>query len=290
MNSPTTPTAPLQTPLTAIFPVKSPRASAQLLRLLPTLQGRLRQAVAALPQTHFFRCMLINEGSELAMMATYDGSTDEFLDGLLNRAGTILDQLLEFACPPAPLPVTMRRGEFKRYVLAVNAPAPFWYSATPQLSVSAIRDKSKAAGRDSGDPVTDPSQNTLCAILNVKSPADAVQLRGLMLARTPQVLQAFADVGTVHFARFLFLRNETQFAIITAFDGTFEKYSHDFVEKLGQIFDALLAHVVGGDASLIPVQQHFDAFHKIIVDSNYAPPTIWYSAYPRLSVQNKLFQ
>jgi len=287
MSSPTPTGRPLQTPLTAIFPLKSAFASARLLRLLPTLQGGLRQALADLTQTHFFRCVLINDGSELAMIATFDGTTDGFLDGLVERAGTLLDQIMEFVCPPSPVPVAMRRSEFKRYVLARSAPAPFWYTATPQLSAPQVRIKAQSAGIDPGDSLTSPEQNTLCAILNVRSCDDAVQLRGLMQAQAPLVLRAFADVGTVHFARFLFLRNETQFAIITAFDGTFEKYSHDFVEKLGPIFDALLIHVVGGDASLIPVQQHFPAFHQIIVDSNYAPPTIWYSAYPRLSVQNK---
>jgi len=278
---------PPQTPLTLILPLKSPEAAAQLLRLLPTLQADMRAALATIPQAHFFRCVIMNGGSELGMIATCDGDLDSFLDALLDKAGTLLDQILAGVCPPAPLPVALRRAEFKQYVKAYNAPAPFWYAAAPSLTAEQARKKAVDKGLAPGDPRTDPKQNTLCAVLNVRAPENAVQLRAQMLGLQAKILQAFEFVGTVHFARFLFLRNETQFAIVTAFDGPFEDYARDFVNKIGEIFDALLSHVVGGDASLIPVKEHFEAFHKIIVASNYAPPLLWYSAYPGLSVQNK---
>jgi len=178
-------------------------------------------------------------------------------------------------------------SEFKRYVIAHNAPSAFWFCDVPSMSAVAMRKAAEAASIPPGDQASQPTQNTLCAILNVKPGKDAAQLRELMLKTTSEVLKAFSTVGTVHFARFLFLNNETKFAIVTAFDGSFDDYSRDFVDVLGHVFDGLLIHVEGGDSSLIPVKEHFDAFHQIIVDSNFAPPSVWYSAYPQLSVQNK---
>lgn len=277
---------PNQTPLTFVVPVRSPEAASALLRLMPALEAETRKSMTRLPEVHFFRCVLINGGTELAIIATVDGELDPFLDKLIAEAGTLLDCMLEFTTPPVPLPVSLRRTEFKRYVRAHNAPAPFWYGEAAKITATELRIRAETAAIPPGDPTSKPLQNTLCAILDVRSIKDAVQLRQLILSTSPRVLAAFDSVGTVHFARFLFLNNETKFAIITAFDGTFEAYSRDFVDRLGPVFDALLPHVEGGDSNLIPVKEHFDAFHRIIVDSNFSPPSIWYSAYPSLSVQN----
>src|SRR5437868_5908730 len=116
--SPALPSA-LQTPLTVVLPLK-PGSSTELVQLLPSLQDDLRKSLAGLAQTHFFRCLLIHGGSELAMIATFDGATDAFLDGLVRGAGTILEQILRFVEPPAPLPIATRLAEFKRYVSACN--------------------------------------------------------------------------------------------------------------------------------------------------------------------------
>src|SRR6185436_162572 len=88
-----------------------------------------------------------------------------------------------------------------------------------------------------------------------------------------QLNQALTQVGTVHYARILLLDRSTPnlqpnpsdpsqdyvLAIITEYDGSFEKYISDFVARVGKIFDALLVFVVGG-AALIPVVDHQDAF------------------------------
>jgi len=276
-----------QTPLTLIVPIRSSEAAAALLRLLASLEPEVRAAMQRIPEVHFFRCVVINGGTELAIIATADGNMDAFLDKLLDQASALLDRILEFAAWPVPLPVSLRRSEFKRFVHAHNAPSAFWFCDVPSISAMAMRKAAEAAGIPPGDPTSNPAQNTLCAILDVKPGDDAAQLRELMLKTSPAVLKAFASVGTVHFARFLFLNNETKFAIVTAFDGSFEDYSRDFVDVLGHVFDGLLIHVEGGDSSLIPVKEHFNAFHQIIVNSNFAPPNVWYSAYPQLSVQNK---
>ncbi len=277
---------PDQTPITLLLPLRSAEAATTLQRLLPSLQDAFGVALAKIPTVHFFRCVVIDGGGELAMIATVDGTCDDFIDALLANAGLVVDQILEFVNWPVPIPASVRRGEFKRYVQRYNVSAPFWFSASPKAKATEILAKAKAAGMDSGDPARLPEQNTLCLVLNVLSPVHAKTLGELMVSTALDVLKAFADIDTVHFARFLFLHNQMQFAIITVFDGPFINYSQDFTTHLGHVFDALLPHVEGGDSSMIPVQQHFTQFHALMVSANFAPPGIWYSAYPKLTVPN----
>ncbi|HEX6038980.1 hypothetical protein [Longimicrobium sp.] len=91
-----------------------------------------------------------------------------------------------------------------------------------------------------------------------------------------QIDTALSSIGTVHYARFLLLdrsvpnlqpgaaaSNELVLAVITEYDGTFSKYIGDFVAQIGDVFNALLAFVVGGDA-VIPVQNNVAAFNAFV--------------------------
>jgi hypothetical protein len=98
----------------------------------------------------------------------------------------------------------------------------------------------------------------------------------------------------VHYARILLLDASSPnlqpsgnpsdsylFAVITEYDGSFQGYIHDFVTRVGPIFDALLQFVVGGP-ELIPVVDHEDAFAAFIAQndaSQHPPNTGLYQAY-----------
>jgi hypothetical protein len=102
----------------------------------------------------------------------------------------------------------------------------------------------------------------------------------------PLLNEALGTIGTVHFARFLFLDTSTPnlqiganpnasyvIGVVTEYDGSFEAYIGDFVAKVGPIFDQLLAVVVGGQA-LIPVANNVAAFQAFIAlndASQHAP-------------------
>ena len=107
---------------------------------------------------------------------------------------------------------------------------------------------------------------------------------------------ALTSIGTVHFARFLLLDRSTanlqpggtasdQFvlAVITEFDGSFQAYIGDFVSQIGDVFDALLKFVVGGQA-LIPVANNVNAFSAFVAAndaSEHQPNEGLYAAYPQ---------
>jgi len=86
---------------------------------------------------------------------------------------------------------------------------------------------------------------------------------------------------TVHFARFVFLEHN-QLAVITTYDGSFEDYINEFIDAIGDVFNALLKHMK--DASPIPVQQHRQAFLDFVRAHDLRAIEPFYSAYPRATV------
>ena len=160
---------------------------------------------------------------------------------------------LSESCPPAPVPPAP--------VPPAPAPAP---------------------------PVQAGVQNALTLIMPIKSPEDFAQLnaqltgiQSLPPASNP-LAQALTATHMVHFARFVFLENNTKLGVITAYDGSLSAYVNAFIDKVGQIFDMLLVHMT--DAPPLPVEQHRDEFLAYVQahDVPIVPP--FYSAYPTLTV------
>jgi hypothetical protein len=111
---------------------------------------------------------------------------------------------------------------------------------------------------------------------------------------SPQLDAALKSIGTVHYARTLFLDSSVTnlqpsgnpndsyaIVVITEYDGSFDAYIQDFVSQVGTVFDALLQFVVGGPA-LIPVADNVAAFEAFITlndASQHAPNTGMFQAY-----------
>lgn len=111
---------------------------------------------------------------------------------------------------------------------------------------------------------------------------------------------ALASIGTVHFARFSLLdrsqlnlqpdlakadapSDTLAIGVITEYDGDFNAYISDFSAKLGEVFNALLEHVVDGD-KVTPVQNNLAAFQAFISRndaSQHSPNDSMYAAYPQ---------
>ena len=133
-----------------------------------------------------------------------------------------------------------------------------------------------------------PIQNPLTLIMNIKSPEDFAQLNGLLakIQSAPPdhnpIWIALTRLKTVHFARFVFLSNNTQLAVITTYDGSFDKYINDFIDEIGDVFNALLSHM--SDAPALPVQQNRDAFLAYVKKNDLRGIEPFYSAYPQASV------
>ena len=96
-------------------------------------------------------------------------------------------------------------------------------------------------------------------------------------------------VGTVHFASFVFMNEVTDdgepyfthLFFNTAFDGDMQTYVQQFVNKLGEEFDAMLVHVNAPD-DVIPVRKNAHAFQAYLESVNL-PTAQWYGNYPGLS-------
>lgn len=130
-------------------------------------------------------------------------------------------------------------------------------------------------------------QNPLTLVMTIKSPEDYQVLKAtldhiqsLPPDRNP-IIVALNTIGTVHFARFVFL-DESHLAVITTYDGDFDTYINEFVDHIGDVFNTLLQHME--DPSPLPVQEHRQEFLEFVRrhDLTCLPP--FYSAYPQRTV------
>ena len=131
-------------------------------------------------------------------------------------------------------------------------------------------------------------QNPLTLIMTIKSDADAKALSALLqqIQSAPRdknpIWSALDKLRTVHFARFVFLENNTKLAVITTYDGSFEDYINDFVDEIGDVFNGLLAHMK--DAPPLPVQKNRQAFLEYVRKNDLRAIEPFYSAYPTVTV------
>lgn len=79
-----------------------------------------------------------------------------------------------------------------------------------------------------------------------------------------------------------FFRTIHQLAVITTYDGDFDKYINDFIDTIGDVFNTLLSHMQG--APPLPVQQNRDAFLAYVKQNDLRGIDPFYSAYPTASV------
>ena len=133
-----------------------------------------------------------------------------------------------------------------------------------------------------------PVQSPLTLIMPIAS-AEAyeqlnqtlMQVQGLPPSQNP-IMVALNKLSTVHFARFVFLENNTRLGVITSYDGDFEKYIMDFVDHIGDVFDMLLKFMA--DAPPLPVQEHRQEFLDYVRSHDLRCIEPFYSAYPRSTV------
>lgn len=131
----------------------------------------------------------------------------------------------------------------------------------------------------------------LTLVMKIKSPTDAAALALMLkkfaeMGRENPIRLAMDKVGTVHFARFVFLNENTDLAIITSYDGDFEQYLTAFTQYLGDIFDELFEHIANGPP--LPVAENPAAFSAYVAKNNASPPGTLYSAYPLATVKTIL--
>ena len=131
-------------------------------------------------------------------------------------------------------------------------------------------------------------QNPLTLIMTIRSDSDYQQLHALLqkIQSAPPdknpIWIALNQLKIVHFARFIFLENNTKLAVITTYDGSFEDYINDFIDAIGDVFNALLAHMDG--APPLPVQKNRQEFLDYVRANDLRGIEPFYSAYPKATV------
>jgi hypothetical protein len=133
-----------------------------------------------------------------------------------------------------------------------------------------------------------PVQSPLTLVMTIKSEADGQALAALLhkiQSAPPEqnpIWTALNKLNTVHFARFVFLERNSKLAVITAYDGSFEDYINEFIDEIGDVFNALLAHMT--DAPPLPVQKNRQAFLDYVRANDLRAIEPFYSAYPKSTV------
>ena len=125
-----------------------------------------------------------------------------------------------------------------------------------------------------------PVQSPLNLMLTIK-PDQAPAVAAYLLANQAGINNALTEVGTVHFARFLFVPGTQILLVLTEYDGDFAAYIQAFTKLLGPVFDAVLSYM--DPAPPLPVEQNVDAFGAFVKQYNLT--TGLYAAYPYCTVQ-----
>lgn len=133
---------PVQNPLTLIMKIKSEADYEQLnqllqkLQSLPPTQNPIVVALNKIATVHFARFTFLDNNTKLAVITSYDGDFDIYINEFINEIGDVFNQLLVYMENAPALPVQNHRQEFLQYVKDNDVPSiqPF-YSAYPTLTV-----------------------------------------------------------------------------------------------------------------------------------------------------------
>jgi len=143
---------PVASPLTLVMTIKSPQDFAELKALLGKLQSLppdknpITVALTKLATVHFARFVFLND-RQLAVITTYDGTFDDYIDAFVDAIGGIFDQLLAHMADAPPLPVSANRQKFLDYVKKHDLTClPPFYSAYPNLKALDILTLQKQQG------------------------------------------------------------------------------------------------------------------------------------------------
>ena len=136
----------VQSPLTLIMKIKSDADYQQLAGLLAHIQGLppdknpIWTALTKLGNVHFARFVFMESNTRLAVITTYDGTFEDYINEFIDAIGDIFNGLLAHMQDAPPLPVQHYRAEFLSYVRAndLRAIEPF-FSAYPAATVLDIQ-------------------------------------------------------------------------------------------------------------------------------------------------------
>jgi hypothetical protein len=133
-----------------------------------------------------------------------------------------------------------------------------------------------------GTPVAQRVQSPLNLILPIKSWLEFRELSAILQFKEREMVDARESLCTVHFARFVELRDHNQLGYFMVLDGDFRIYFRDFIQYVGPAFDMLFKHVVDGPP--LPCERNREAFIDWI-SAHCREDIGFYTAYPTSPVK-----
>src|ERR1700757_819338 len=136
-------------------------------------------------------------------------------------------------------------------IVAANILVPYWAWRTPV--------KPQPGGPHYSVQPGDNVQHMMNLIMPLKDKsAIGRATAALAIAANKEEIYAGLDnVGTVHFARFVIVGDNI--CMFSVYDGDFTNYIRDFIATIGQVFNAVVSLVEGGD-HVIPCEEKVEAF------------------------------
>jgi ribosomal 50S subunit-associated protein YjgA (DUF615 family) len=136
----------VQKPLTLIMKIKSDADYQQLngilqhIQSLPPDNNPIWVALDKLANVHFARFAFLENNTRLAVITTYDGTFEDYINEFIDAIGDVFNGLLAHMAEAPPLPVQSNRTEFLAYVKAndFRGIEPF-YCAYPTATVLDIK-------------------------------------------------------------------------------------------------------------------------------------------------------
>lgn len=144
-------TQPVQNPLTMVMKAKSPddyaalRRTVEHLQSLPPDQNPVTIALNKIGTVHFARFAFL-DNDQLAVITTYDGDFEVYINEFINEIGDVFNTLMAHVEAGPPLPVQTHRQEFLDYIRAHDLRSVgAFYSAYPDRTVLDILDSASVS-------------------------------------------------------------------------------------------------------------------------------------------------
>ena len=98
------------------------------------------------------------------------------------------------------------------------------------------------------------------------------------------------DIPTIHFAHWIMLDKGDHMLFTSNFDGSWQQYIGDFIDKSGWGLTAIWSNAVGFPRAYFLFAGGAYKEQEFLAWSRYyqIPTQFWYSAYPDLSIKNKI--
>ncbi len=109
-----------------------------------------------------------------------------------------------------------------------------------------------------------------------------------LLAVTVSNHGSLSGISTIHFARWLVIDKGRKLLFLSNYDGSWENYLDDFIDRASSGLTAIWSNSVGFPRTqwLVYGGARDELLFKTLVRKSQVPSLVWYSAYPDLSAEN----